>query len=175
MSHIEKITGELRAMTAGVDRAQGNAAGADAKAQEIAARAARSGFTGIAAGMSRLRNEIAEVRARLAGVGSFINEAATAVAAAPKEMSPEQTIAVLAPVQEKVSGVRDQITATIAKVEETKQLAAAVLRGGQPGPMISALDSIKQVLVLVAQRGGTAKQQVEIAVGEARQVGESGN
>jgi hypothetical protein len=118
---------------------------------------------------------IAEIRTRLAGVGSSIHEAAIAVAAAPKEMSPEQTVAMLAPVQEKVSGIRDQITATTTKVEETKQLAAAGLRGGQPGPMISALDSIKQVLVLVAQRGGTARQHVETAVAEARQMGESGN
>ncbi len=175
VSHIEKITGELLAMAAGVDKAQGDAATADARAQEIAARAARSGFTAIAAGVSQVRSAIAEVRARLVSVGGSINEAAAAVVAAPWEMSPEQTIAVLAPVQEKVGGVQDQVAATITKVEETKQVAAAVLRGGQPGPMVSALDAVKQVLVLVAQRAGTAKHGVQTAVGEARQLGGSGN
>jgi hypothetical protein len=175
MSHIEKITGELQAMAVGVDRAQANAAAADARAQEVAARAARSGFTGIAAGVTRLRHAIGEIRTRLASVDGSINEAATLVAAAPKEMSPEQTIAVLTPVQQKVDAVRDGMAAAIAKVDETKQLAATVLRGGQPGPMISALDSIKQVLVLVTQRAGTAKHHVETGVGEAQQIGESGN
>jgi Family of unknown function (DUF6244) len=136
VSHIEKITGELRAMPAGVDRARGNAAAADAKAREIAAR---SGFTAIAAGVSQVRSAIAEVRAMLVGVGSSINEAAAAVAAAPRQMSPEQTVAVLSPVREKVGGVRTGSRATIIKVEETKQVTAAVLRGGQPGPMVSAL------------------------------------
>ena len=40
MSHIEKITGELRALTTGVDRAQALASAADNQAQEVALRAA---------------------------------------------------------------------------------------------------------------------------------------
>jgi hypothetical protein len=175
VSHIENVTGELRAMASGIDRAQANAAGADNTAQEIAARAAGSGFAGIAAGMSGLRRSIAEIRARLAGVGVSLNEAATAVAATPREISPEQTVAALAPAQEKVGGIRDDVVAIIATVEETKRLAAAALHGGQPGPMISALEAVKEILVLVAQRGGTAKQHVETAISAARQTGQQGN
>jgi hypothetical protein len=175
MSHIEKITGELRTMIAGVDKAHANAVAADGKAQEVAARAARSGFTGIAAGMTRVRDAIAEIRARLTNMSGSINEAVTAVGAAAGELSPEQTIAVLSPAQEKLSSVHSGLAATITKVEETRRLVAVVLQGGQPGPMLSALENIKQILVLVAQRGDTARQHLETAVGEARQVGESGN
>lgn len=175
VSHIEKITDELRAMSAGVDKAQANTAAADATARDIATRAAGAGFAGIAAGMAGVRNAIGEIRARIAAAGGSIGQAGTAVAAAPREMSPEQTIAVLAPVQQTIDATHGQIAAAIAKVEETKQLAATVLRGGQPGPMISALEAIKQILVLVAQRAGSAKQQVQTGVGEARQTGAAGN
>jgi hypothetical protein len=121
--------------------------------------------------MSRVCDAIGEIRAVIASVGSSVTEATATVAAVPKETSPEQTIGVLAPVQEKVAGVRDGVAVAIAKVEQTKQLTAAVLHGGQPGPMLAMLECIKQALALVVQRAGTAKQQVETAVAEARQVG----
>jgi len=175
VSHIEKITDELRAMSAGVDKAQANTAVADGIAQKIATRAAGAGFAGIAAGMSGVRNAIGEIRVRIAAAGGSITQAATAVVAAPREMSPEQTIAVLAPVQQTIDVTHAQVAAAVAKVDEAKQLAAAVLRGGQPGPMLSALEAVKQILVLVAQRAGSTKQQVQTGVGEARQTGASGN
>jgi hypothetical protein len=158
-------------MAAGIDSAQEHVAAAEARAREIAARAAASGFTGIAVGMSRIQGLIGEIRTRLAGVGNSINEMVTAVAAAPRETSPEQAVAALSPALEQVGGIRAGVAATIGKVDESKQLAAAVLRGGRPGPMLSALDSVKQVLVLVTQRGGTARQHVEIALGEVQQMG----
>ena len=101
--------------------------------------------------MSRVRDAISGIRTRLAALDGSIGEAVTAVAAAPKELSPEQVISVLSPVREKVGGVRDETVGTLTKIEEAKQLTAAVLRGGQPGPMISALDAGKQALILVAQ------------------------
>jgi hypothetical protein len=175
VSHIEKITGDLRAMATGVDSARANAAAADSKAQEIAVRAAGSGFAGIAANMSRVRDAIGEVQASLTGTGRTIAEAASAVAAVPKETSPDQAVAVLSPVQEKIGGIRDGVTATVAKVEDAKRRAVVALRGGQPGAMVSALDAVARVLLLVAQRAGTAKQHIETAVREARHVGGSGN
>ena len=44
MSHIEKITGEFRALMTGIERAQGLAAAADSQAQEVILRAAGAGF-----------------------------------------------------------------------------------------------------------------------------------
>lgn len=173
MVHIETIVDDLRVMAAGVDAARDNATAADAKAHAIAAQAARSGFTGIATSMSRLRSAIAEIQAPLVTVGGLLSEAVSMMVAVPMQMSPERTVAVLAALQETVSNIRDQVAATIVKVEESKQLTVAVLSGGQPGPMLSALDRVRQILVLVAQRGGMAAPQVETIIGRARRAGES--
>jgi len=51
------------------------------------------------------RDAITEIRTRLTGVSGSLTEAATAAAAAPREMSLEQTVAGLSPVQDQVSGV----------------------------------------------------------------------
>jgi hypothetical protein len=175
MAVIDAISAELRTMTAGVDQALKAVTVADGRAQEIAARAARSGFVGIAAGVAEVRNAIGEIRTRVTAVGQSINEAVKPVIAAPQEPSPEQTITALAPATQSVIAAREGITAAIGQVQQTRQMAAMVLRGGQPGPMLTALDAIKQVLDQLAVRCGTALTHLQAAVAQARQTGGSGN
>lgn len=175
MSHIEKITAELRAMMTGVERAQGLAAAADSQAQEVALRAAGAGFVAVAAGVARVRNAITSIHGGLGSLAGSIGEATKATAAVPNEATPQETIAGLAPVQSAVDAARDAAAGVITQAGEAQQFVAMVLQGGQPGPLLQALDSIKQVLVLVVARTGGARQAIEAAIAEARQLGSSGN
>jgi hypothetical protein len=175
MSQTDTIIDELRAMQAGVDRAQSTAAAADSEAEKVAVRAAAAGFSAIAVSMSQVREAIKEVLARLGSVNGSVNEASTSVTAVPKEASPAQVISALTRAVEKVNAAHEGITACIGRVDETKTLTMRVLQGGDPGPMLSMLDSIKEILVLVTQRGGTARQSLTTTVSEAGQMGNSGN
>jgi hypothetical protein len=175
VSHIEKIAGELRALSAGVERAQGLVAAARDQAQEVALRAAGAGFVAVAAGLTRVGSAIAAVQGGLGSVSASIGEAAKATAAVPREATSQETIAGLGPVQAAVGSARDVTAGVIAQVGEAQQLVAMILQGGQPGPLLQSLDGIRQVLVLVVQRTGTARQHVEAAIAEARQLGSSGN
>ncbi|MFC4109921.1 DUF6244 family protein [Micromonospora zhanjiangensis] len=175
MSHIEKITGELRALATGAERARELAAAADGQAQEIGLRAAGAGFVAVAAGLARVREAIAGVQGGLGGLGGSIGEATKATAAVPNVATPQETIGGLAPVQSAVDAARDAAAAIVTGVGEAQQLVAMVLQGGQPGPLLQALDSIKQVLVLMVGRIGAAREAVEAAIAEARQVGSGGN
>ncbi|MFG1953971.1 DUF6244 family protein [Micromonospora sp. NPDC048830] len=174
MSHIETVTSELRILMTGVDRAQGLAAVADNQAQQVALRAAGAGFAAVAAGMTRVRDAIASAQGGLGGLARSTGEATKMTAAVPREATPQETIAALMPVQVGVDSARDAAAAVIAQVGEAQQLVAMVLQGGQPGPLLQSLESIKQVLVSVVQHAGSARQTVEAAVAEARQLG-SGN
>lgn len=175
MSHIEKITGELRALLAGVERAQGLVAAARGQAQEVALRAAAAGFVAVAAGMTRVGSAIAEIQGSLGGLAGSIEQATKATAAVPHEATSQETVAGLTPVQAAVDNARDTTTGVITQVGEAQQLVAMILQGGQPGPLLQALDGIKQVLVLLVQRTGTTRQHVEAAIAEARQLGSSGH
>jgi hypothetical protein len=175
VSHIEKITGELRALMAGVERARGLAAAADSQAQEVTLRAAGAGFAAVAAGMVRVRNAITGIQGGLGGLAGSVGEAARATAAVPREATPQETIAGLTPVVSAADSARDAATGAIAQVGEAQQLVTVILQGGQPGPLLQALESIKQVLVLVVTRTGAARQFIEAAIAEARQLGASGN
>ncbi|WP_433532336.1 DUF6244 family protein [Micromonospora sp. CA-263727] len=175
MSHIEKITGELRVLMTGVERAQGLAAGADNQAQQVAMRAAGAGFVVVAAGMARVRDAITSIQGGLGNIANAIGEATKATTAVPQEATPQQTIAGLAPVQSAVDNARDAAAVTIGHVGEAQKLVTMTLQGGQPGPLLQALDSIKQVLALVVTRTGGARQHIEAAIAEARQLGSSGN
>jgi hypothetical protein len=174
VSRIELVTGELRVLMTGVDRAQGLAAAADNQAQQVALRAAGAGFAAVAAGMARVRDAIASVQGGLGGIARSIGEATRTTAAVPREATPQETIAALMPVQAGVDSARDAAAAVITQVGAAQQLVGIVLQGGQPGPLLQSLDSIKQVLVSVVQRAGSARQAVDTAIAEARQLG-SGN
>jgi hypothetical protein len=122
-----------------------------------------------------VRDAITGIQGRLGELAGLIGEASKTTAAVPQGASPEETIAGLTPVQSTVDATREAAAGTIAQVTEAQQLVTVLLQGGQPGPMLSALEGIKQVLVQVAQRTGTARQFVEAAIAEARQLGSSGN
>ncbi|MFI7577736.1 DUF6244 family protein [Micromonospora sp. NPDC049497] len=175
MSHIEKITGELRALMTGVERAQGLAAAADSQAQEVALRAAAAGFLAVAAGMARVRSTITAIQGDLGSLSGSIGEATKAAAAVPHEATTQETISGLTPVQSAVVSARDATAGAITQVGEAQQLVTMILRGGQPGSLLQALDNIKQVLVLVVQRTGVVRQSIEAAIAEARQLGSSGS
>ncbi|MFY1703016.1 DUF6244 family protein [Micromonospora sp. WMMA1923] len=175
MSSIEEITGELRTLGTGVERAQSLTAAADNQAREIAARAAGTGFTAVAAGMARVRAAIATIHSGLGGLAGAVGEATTATTNVPREATPQESIAALAPVGQGIASAREAATATIGHVDQARQLVGALLQGGQPGPLLQALDSVKQVLVLLIQRGTAAQQAVEAAISQARQLGSAGN
>ncbi|MEW2383673.1 DUF6244 family protein [Micromonospora sp. NPDC047707] len=175
MSHIEVITGELRVLLTGVERAQGLTVAADNQAQQVALRAAGAGFAAVAAGMARVRDAIATVQGRLGGLAGSIGEAVKMTAAVPHEATAQETIAGLLPVQSGIDSARDAAAGIITQVGETQQLVAMVLQGGQPGPLLQSMESVKQVLVSVVQRAGSARRAVDVAAAEARQLGSSGN
>ncbi|MFI0797174.1 DUF6244 family protein [Micromonospora rubida] len=175
MSSMEQITGDLRALTAGVERAQSLTAAVDRQAQEIAVRAAGAGFAAVAAGIARVRAAVSTIQIGLGSVAAAVGEATTAAASVPRQATAQETIAGLAPVQQRIAGARESTTATISHVDDARRLVSAVLHGGQPGPLLQALDSVNQVLVLLVQRSGSAQQAVEAATNQARQLGSSVN
>jgi len=175
VSQIEKITGELRALMAGVERAQGLVAAADSQAQEVALRAAGAGFVAVAAGVTRIRNAIAGVQGGLGSLAGSIGEATKATAAVPNEASAQETVAGLAPVRSAVDAAREAAAGAITQIGEAQQLVTVVLQGGQPGPLLQALDAVKQVLMQVVARTGGAGQAIDVAIAQARQLGASGN
>jgi hypothetical protein len=158
-------------MAAGVDRALVNAGAADGRVQEVQQRVTAAGFVGIAVGLGRVREAVGQVRAGLAVHAAVIGEAAMGVAAAPREMTPQQAIAVLSPAEEKVAAVRTGLPALIHGVDEAQRLTVAVLQGGDPGSVLSVLGAVKQVLVVVVQRGEAAGQHLDTAISEARRAG----
>ncbi|TDB96042.1 hypothetical protein E1091_09650 [Micromonospora fluostatini] len=175
MSTVEAIAGELRTLLTGVERAQSLAAAADNQAQGIATRAAGAGFVAVAAGLARVRSAIVTIQGGLAALATTGGEALTATAAVPREATPQETIAALGPVQQGVTAARESCTATIGHVDAAKQLVTAALQGGQPGPLLQALDAIKQTLVLLVQRTHSTQQAVEATIDHARRLGDQGN
>lgn len=175
MSLTDAISGHLQAMAAGVARAQQETAAVDHAVEQIAARAAASGFAGIAVALIRVREVVGQVRARLTAVSGVLGEASHSVAAAPQQPSPQEAITVLTPVVVALTAVDAGVAAAASGVEEGRRLVTAALRGGQPGPTLSRLQQVSQSLAEVRARGVEARQHVDVALAEAAKVGDLGN
>lgn len=174
MVNIETTAAELRAVAAGVDAAANDASGAAAKAGDVAARATASGFAGVAQGMQRVQTLIQEAVSPLRTAGERCREAAGPVAEAPKGASTQQAIEGLAAATAKADAAFEAVSAGIHKIEEAQRLAAAVLQGGQPGPLLAMLGEIKKRLVDMIQHAAKAKQDLGVAIAEAKQTGRFG-
>jgi hypothetical protein len=172
---LESLGVALGAVGAGLERAQQQTAVADHAAEQIAARAAGSGFTGIAQNMSRVRAAIREIGTGASAVAGRAGEAARVVAATPKQSTPRETAAVLEPVTQHLDGVHGGIAAVMEAIGKAQQLTNAVLQGGQPGPLLARLDAIRTTMLAVAQHINQAKQHTTTALAEARTTGDQGN
>ncbi|MCX4391347.1 DUF6244 family protein [Micromonospora peucetia] len=175
MSLTDSIGADLQAMAAGVDRAQQEAAAVDHAIEQITNRAVASGFAGIAVGLARAREVLGQARSRLAQAGGVLGEASRSLSAVPQQPSPQETIAALTPVVAALTAVDGHVAAAGSAVDDTRRLVTVALQGGQPGPTLSRLQQVLQVLVTVRTRGTEARQHVDTALAQARQVGELGN
>jgi Family of unknown function (DUF6244) len=175
VTDLQTVVHGLQGMAAGVERAQHAAAAADAQAEEVATRAALTGLAGIAIGMQQIRSAVGEIRQRLVNTARGISEATAPVQGASGKPSPQETIALLNSANGQVGAIRDGLAGLIGQVTQIQQQAGAVLQGGQPGPMVSALEQIKQVLAEVTVQSDTTRQALNVAIAQARQLGEQGD
>jgi hypothetical protein len=74
-----------------------------------------------------------------------------------------------------LAAVDGGIAAAASGAEEAQRLAMAALQGGQPGPTVSRLQQLRQTLAAVSARGTDARQHVDAALAQVRQVGDLGN
>jgi hypothetical protein len=175
MSLTDTIGAGVQSMAAGVDRAQQEAGAVDHAIEQITARAVASGFVGITVGLARAREALGQARSLLAQADGILGEASRSLTAVAQQPSPQETIAALTPVTAALSAVDGHITAAASSVDDTRRLVTAALQGGQPGPTLSRLQQVLQVLVAVRASGTEARQHVDAALAQAQQVGELGN
>lgn len=175
MPSLETTAAELHAIAASVDKAASDASATAAKAGEVAARAAASGFVGIAQGMHRVQSTVQEAVGLLRTVHSDCREAAGPVVAAAKETSPKETVAVLSAAMAKTEVIVNGLAGVVAKIDEALRMAVAILQGGQPGPLLGMLGEVKQLLVQTIGHTTEAKQHLTAAAAEVKQTGQFGH
>lgn len=174
MPLTDTIGADLRATAAGVDRSLQETGAVDHAIEQISARAMASGFAGIPVGLARVREVLGQARSRLTEAGGILGEASRTVTAVAQQPSPQEAITALTSVVAALTTVDGHITGAAAAVDEARRHVATVLQGGQPGPMLARLQQILQVLAAARSRGTVARQHVDTALAQARQVGELG-
>jgi hypothetical protein len=62
------------------------------------------------------------------------------------------TLTLLESLTQRLDGAHGRIGAVVEAVGRAQKLAAAVLQGGQPGPMLARLEAIRTALLAAADR-----------------------
>jgi len=174
MPLTETVATDLQTITTGLGRAQTITTGLDKEAERITAQAAGAGFTAIAAAMSQIRTAIGELHARLHAATDAVRDTAASVDHARNEASPHEVITALSPAVDRTDTAHREITAALGKADDTQRLVSQALRGGNPGPMLSLLNELKQTLAGERQHLEQARHHLTEAIAQARQLGESG-
>jgi hypothetical protein len=174
LSLITEIDAGLAAMETGINRAARIAADAETGAGTVVARMAGTGFVGIAQTVGRVQAAIAQIRARIHGIGVAVAEARTPVMVAPPLPTPQQIIAVLGPLPTALEGVHQLVGAAIAQVGEVARLTALSLQGGRPGTLLAALAAVRTILITVDRHALDSRSHTEAALAEAYAAGDAG-
>lgn len=174
MPLTDTIGADLRAMAAEVHRSQQETAAAEHAIEQIATRAVASGFAGIAVGLARVRKVLGQARSQLAEAGGILSEASRSMAAVVHQPSPQEAITALTPVVATLATVDGRIAGAAAAIDGARRHVTAVLQGGQPAPTLARLQQILHVLAAARSRGLVARQHVDTALAQARQIGELG-
>lgn len=175
MSQIDTIAGDLDATSAELREARTFAAAAAEAVTGIMRRTATKGFAGIAQSLDHVRVAVTEVGAGIATAAAAIDEGRAAVAAASRQPSPRETVAVLARVEERLATARDRIAAAITAVDDAGRLVMSILSAGRPGPMLAGLGAVRRALVEAHRQASTALRHANVALAEARSSGNLGN
>lgn len=166
-----QIVAALQATVAGFDRAGAQLASAVAHAEQVRARMVAAGFHGVALGMTGAADNLKKIHAQAGALADGIRRALAPIREITAEMTPEQVNAKLAVGVEEASTVRTGISGAMEQMAAAKEKISAVLRGGQPGPLLSMIETTRQIMWQTGQHLDSAVQNAREATTEATQAG----
>lgn len=168
---IDATSRQVHAMAAGVAKAHVKTEATLRQVHEVAARAAGAGFAVVAIGLEPVSNALVGARATLGAAARTTTELAAILARVADQETVELLVATLAPVPAALCMVDADLMAARAAIGDARRHVVTVLQGGQPGPLLTALDNINEVLLLVRQRADMAQTHVATAIIGARRLG----
>lgn len=171
MPEVSKIVAALQQAMEGLRSAQGAAAEAAARADQVQSRAAQSGFRRVAEGVSQARDRLKRVQEMQAAVTSTLKGAADIVHQVNDDMSPGEVVSTLAPAAQQIGAGSASAMEILTEVDRIKTQIAGTLRGGQPAPLIAVADRIKQGLLRAVASLADAKRHTDEVIVEAQRTG----
>lgn len=170
-SQVEHARTSLRNVESGLAAAHTSTGAALTKAKDVARESGLRGFEAVARGVLAVARKLEEVSRAITAESRNMRGAAEAVVGVPKGASPEEIVNRLSPAKQTLVDGRTRITGIITLARDAQTAAHAALRGGQPGPLVSAIDQIRERLIATHKQVEAAHQHVETAIKEARTTG----
>ena len=170
-AETEAIAADLAGVLDTLSRAEVQVGATVEHANQIAARAAGTGFVGVATAVAGLGGQIKAIGAGLTRAADSGREAVAAVGGVKEQMSPVEANRHLAVAKQKVDGVRPALATVVQQIATVKAKVGVVLQGGQPGPLLARLDAIRQDVTVAAQRSDAVNAKIATTIARGGQLG----
>ena len=168
MVATQEILAGLSPAKADLAEASGRIAAAVAHARAVRENVLDHGWDGVATGMDGVIVHFQNAHTAADAAVGTVELAETPVTEITDKMSPEEVEERLRTAAEKAEETSGSVEATYDALDEAKDDVERVLRGGDPGPLLSMIDDVR--VTLNAARGGldtakakTATELVEVA------------
>jgi predicted regulator of Ras-like GTPase activity (Roadblock/LC7/MglB family) len=171
MADVSHVVTALQEALSGLTTADDAAAQARQRAQQIRARAAQSGFLGVAAGMSAVIQRLMRIHEIHGGAAVPTSGLVESAQRVPVGSDPEAVASALASVMRETVTATSTMNMLAAEVESAKSDVEATLRGGKPGRLLAALDEIARAHRSVISALRNAHRRAEETVAAVRQTG----
>ncbi|MBN1174041.1 MAG: hypothetical protein JXA67_17845 [Micromonosporaceae bacterium] len=170
-SETDAIAADIARVLAAIAQAQSQIMATAEHAGQTASRAAATGLQGVAIAMSGIRDQIKAINEGIGNAAGCGQAAGLAMRNVNSQMSPQEATAQFATGVEQLDAMREAVFSAAQQVNAAKGRVEAVLRGGQPGPMLARLDGVRQSLVMAAQQGDVAKSRINVTIARTGQLG----
>lgn len=170
-SPAERAKTSLENVENGLAAAHKSTAAALEKAKDVARTANLQRFETVARSVLAVARKLEEVSRAITAENGKMRSAREAVAGVPKGASPEEIANRLGPARQTLADGPTRIAGIITLVRDAASSATAALRGGQPGPLVAAINQIRERLTPTHAQVQDAHQHVEAAIKGARSTG----
>lgn len=173
MTDVGEIVSSLQQLDAALQSAIGAAERAGRFAGRVEQNLGKTGLRRMALRMREVSSSIRQAHKHLGVQAQTVAAVSSAVSTAPVATDPTAALASLEPAGARLSDVERILGLGVDRVGKQQALAADILRGAKPGPLLAMLDEVANPLRQAVECAAAARKQTADLVAEVRAAGQA--
>lgn len=174
VAEVGKILEALQDAAAGLDASMDAIRRGRSHAREVEQSLGRKGLRRMATEMGQVVKSLGQCGQAMVADQKILAELAARTASVPDDASPDEVAASLFFVSDGLGQLADRLPAIAKNLNNCQAIAAAVLKGARPGPLLGRIEEVKGPLASVHGSVEAARRRTDETIAEVRDAGRIG-